>query len=471
MALFSKSGLAKFALVSGSSVGVVFLLLRNVSIAKLIGPDLYGVAVFIQAISAAADLLSDLGWDKFLIQSDVKDRQASQGVVHFLRLATGVVVGLIIIVASPFLAHAIKVPAATGAIAAIAVVVLLRCATHTDYKFRQRQMNFKGELVIELSRFTADLIVALVVGLLLKSYWAMTWALIANAAAGCIASHIMADQPYRPKWQPVLGREVYHFGAPLLFNNFIIYLAGQGDRPMVGMAYSPRVLAIYGASLQLISGPQAVINRILLTLSLPILSRSRTDPELYATRHRQLGMATICAAAAISFPVISLGSDAVRLIYGKAYHPDPRLIAALVIPQSINIIRTWTMSSLMAHAKTKVIPLVNMTRLVGLCVGSFLAFRHYSLVTVAYCLMAGETIGLFTQLGVHRKIIMKEDSRIIFMLAALGIFWFLATVIQSFEVTLMLKIIMAIMPVFIICGGALILEIYSNKARQVKAYK
>ncbi len=465
MALFSKSGLTKFALVSGSSVGVVFLLLRNVSIAKQIGPDLYGVAVFIQAVAAAADLLSDLGWDKFLIQSDVKDRQSSQGVVHFLRLVTGGVVSLAIIIAAPLLAHAIKVPAASGAIAAISLVVLLRCATHTDYKFHQRQLNFKGELVIELTRFSADLIVAIVVGLIWKSYWAMTWALIANAAAGCIASHIMADQPYRPKWQPSLGREVYHFGAPLLFNNFIIYLAGQGDRPMVGMAYSPRVLAVYGASLQLISGPQAVIGRILLTLSLPILSRSRSDPQLYAMRHRQIGMAAICAAAAISFPVISLGSDLVRLIYGKDYHPDPLLIAALVIPQSINIIRTWTMSSLMAHAKTKVIPLVNMTRLVGLCLGSVLAFHHYSLVTVAYCLMAGEVIGLITQLLVHRRVIIKEDIRIIFMLTALAISWFLATVIQPYEITIALKIAMAIIPVIIICMMAVMLELFTYKKK------
>lgn len=465
MALPSKRGFAKAALVSASSASIFFLMLRNVALAHLMTRNLYGVAITIYTFSAAADLLSDLGWDKFLIQSDVADRASSQAVVHFLRLITGAIVALLMTMVSPVLAYAIKVPEAAGAMAAVSIVIVLKSATHTDYKFRQRQMDFKGEMVVELTRSIADLLVAIVVGWLWKSYWAMTWALIVNAAVGCFVSHLMADQPYRAKWQPVLGRTIYHFGAPLFFNNFVIYLAGQGDRLMVSIIYGPFMVAIYGASLNLIAGPQTVIGRILMTLSLPILSRSRGDIKLYAQRHRQLGMAAICAAAAVSFPVIFLGSDLVRLIFGKAYRTDPALIAALVIPQSINIIRLWTMSSLMAHAKTRVIPFVNLTRVIGLVIATVFALRHNSLVFIAYCLMIGEIIGLVTQLVVHRRLIMKEDARIIVMLFILGMSWLLAIFFQAAITTIAIKLAMASLPVCAICLSAIALEFLPRKKR------
>src|SRR3546814_5887793 len=52
---------------------------RNVAIARLIGPAEFGVAVILGTIASAIDILSDMGWDKFLIQNAERSEERRVG--------------------------------------------------------------------------------------------------------------------------------------------------------------------------------------------------------------------------------------------------------------------------------------------------------------------------------------------------------------------------------------------------------
>src|SRR3546814_21085903 len=85
---------------------------RNVAIARLIGPAEFGVAVILGTIASAIDILSDMGWDKFLIQNAEGHRPEALSVVHLLKLASGIAFAAMLVLLAPVLADALEKPAA-----------------------------------------------------------------------------------------------------------------------------------------------------------------------------------------------------------------------------------------------------------------------------------------------------------------------------------------------------------------------
>lgn len=452
--LFQRIGL----IASSSAMSVATPFARNIIIARLAGPADFGVAVMIATIAAAADLLSDLGWDKYLIRSSDTDHLKLQSVIHYLRVRTGLMVSAIILVAAPFLARGLGVPQSWPAFSLIALVTMIRSFYHADYRHRQKNMDFKGETIVEASRNVADLATAITVAIVFRSYWAMTSALLVGAVVGCVASHLLAGHKYKQTWEPVVGRDALKFGTPLFVNNIIVYAASQGDRLLVGFSFSPSILAIYAASLSLISGPQVIISKILVSYSLPVLARNSGDPVGYARAHRRLGAIAVIATAVISFPLIVFGSTLVLKIFGTAFAPDPSLVAALVIPQSINVIRTWSVCGLMANSKTRIIPLVNMTRLVGLVLAVLFVLRSSSITTVAYCLAVGELAGLLAVIVAHSKYVSRIDLSSMILIGTLLAGWGVVGELSQAMTGLPAMALLAVLPILILTVIAVLLE-------------
>src|SRR5690606_27894249 len=87
-----------------SAAGPATGFLRNVLIARLIGVDDFAVSVVIAALAAAADILGDLGWEKYLVTHHDNDDD-SLNAVHFAKLVTGGATALLLVLASPLIAH------------------------------------------------------------------------------------------------------------------------------------------------------------------------------------------------------------------------------------------------------------------------------------------------------------------------------------------------------------------------------
>src|SRR3546814_633326 len=149
-------------LSSGSIVGVIAgysvfcSFARNVAIARLIGPAEFGVAVILGTIASAIDILSDMGWDKFLIQNAEGHRPEALSVVHLLKLASGIAFAAMIVLLAPVLADAMEKPAAAFPLALLAVPALFRASMNVDYRRRQREFDFRGEAWVEGGRYRSE---------------------------------------------------------------------------------------------------------------------------------------------------------------------------------------------------------------------------------------------------------------------------------------------------------------------------
>lgn len=431
-AAFLKLGGRGLSVSISSSANVALFFLRNITIARIIGPSNFGIAVAIATIAALIDIMSDMGWDKFLIQADqaLHDRADAQGAVHLLRVGMGVVMSLGVILFAPLLAHLLQAPQAASAIAALAVAIMFKSFVHIDYKHRQRDLDFAGEAVVETSRGSIDLIAGVTAALIFHNYWAMTVSIIVGAIASCVASHVVADRPYRLNWHGVTGPAVLRFGAPLMINNAFVYAAGQGDRLLVGLTFGPHQLALYAAAVTMVAGPQAVLSRALTMVSLPLLSQARGRREVYQGQFTITGAGAVAACALASLPIILFGPEVVHLAFGGDYHADAALTGLLAVALTINILRLWPISSLMANGKTAFIPMSNVIRMLGFGAAIVVANTGGTVEGIALCLALGEAVGLIGALVWAWRVVCPAPLRILVLLGALAVSWGVAGLVQ-----------------------------------------
>jgi len=433
-----------------SAVGPAASFVRNVILARLLGIDDFAVSVIILAIAAMSDILSDMGWEKYLVSHRSGDDQATLQVVHFAKLWTGLIVCAAIAALSPFVATWIDRPDTWPAFAMIGVVTLLRALYRADYKLCQRNLDFSKEGRVEGLRGLADLAGAALFAFLLQSYWATVLGLICGALAGATASHAIRTFRYQPRWTPEVGRPLLGFGLPLLANNVLIFLIGQGDRLAVGFGSPAVLVAAYGASLTLLAGPQAVINRMLSSTALPFLSAAGDD-RLFDRRYALVGRAAVLASAGITFPVIAFGPWLVALIFGPSFVGPAGLIELLAIAQGIQLLRSWPVGALVAKHKTTLIPVANVFRLVGVALAALSVAWDQPLWMVPASLIVGEVLGLGCMLFVLRRALRRNPGSASAPLLFLGLTWALAA-LYSPTASFGLKLTIAFLPPIILLG-------------------
>lgn len=412
-----------------SAVGPAASFVRNVVLARTLGVEDFAVSIILLSIAAMSDILSDMGWEKYLVSSNKGEDRTTLQVVHFAKLWTGAIICGLIVAISPFVARWIDRPEAWPAFAAIGAVTLLRASYSVDYKLSQRDMDFSKEGRVESFRGMADLAAATLFALLLQTYWATVLGLVVGALIGALSSHAMRTFSYRPAWTSHAGRPLLRFGIPLLANNVLVFLVGQGDRLAVGFGSPASLVAAYGASLALLAGPQAVLSRMLGSTALPLLAGAGDDRE-FNRRYALIGRATILAAAAFSFPVIAFGPWIVALIFGPSFIGPSRLIELLAIAQGLQLLRSWPVAALVSTRKTAAIPFANFFRLSGVALAAASVTFGTALWMVPASLIIGEVLGLAFMMNILHRAIGRAPYRATRPLLLLAAFWSLGTLLS-----------------------------------------
>ena len=196
--------------------------LRNLILARLIGPQEMGLAVALALGIRILEMAGDFGFERLLIQAEQAALPSLRGVVHFLQLAKGVCLVLLAVLLAQPLAQFVN-PALDPDIYVIAAFsLMLRGAANCDFRQQQRHRNFRPALIVEGgSNVLATLAVA-PIAWLTRDYTALAWGTLIQAFALCALSHIVAAHPISLQiHRPALVR-CLRYGLPVALNGALM---------------------------------------------------------------------------------------------------------------------------------------------------------------------------------------------------------------------------------------------------------
>lgn len=208
-------------------------LLRSVILARLIGAEELGQAMILALVLRLTEMISDVGIERLLAQARDGDTPEFQASLQAAVLLRGLVMALGMCALAWPMAHLFGSGPSTLAYAAMGSVPLVRAFLHLDYRRRERHFDYTGLAVVELSATLTMLVVSGLAAYWVQDHRALIWAVMGHAVVQVVASHLVADRPYRVDFKIKELLRIWRFGAPLIVNAALMFITMQADRLIV----------------------------------------------------------------------------------------------------------------------------------------------------------------------------------------------------------------------------------------------
>lgn len=399
--------------------------LRGVILARILGPQEYGLALILITVTGALDLFADAGIDRFIVQNRFGHRADVMSTSHAFRVGGSLAVGLAIVALSYPLSIAFNARELAIPIALTGGVVSVRGFMNLSYKLQQKKREFGSEVIVYGSMFATDLVVTGLLAILTHSFWAVLGGAYANAVAGLIVSHVIASKPYALVPRRRLVKLVTRFSAPIYLNAGILLAAAQGDRIAIAATLSKGDLAFYAAACAIGQGVVALSGRLTMSILLPLLS---PHVGTLASRRRKntiVGASVISASVAMLAGLTAFGPFVVPLFYGSEFKGLGHLIFASGVIQMIQLEQSWLTTLLMANALTRDFPKITLLRAAAFPAAFGFVALGLSILAIPLAFAVGATLSLAmsyysarTLNVIDRRLIMASFARIAVCVAA-----------------------------------------------------
>lgn len=383
-----------FFLSFGGAVGALSNFARNIIITRLISVEDFGIATTFSMTMALIQMSTGLGVDRLIVQAVDGNDPKLQATTHAFNILRGVLLSLVMYVVASPVAHLFDLPELVWAFQWLALLPLITGFVHMDAARFQREMRFGASVLNESIPQIIVVLLAAPLALYFNDYRVMLVILFAQSLSMVAISFIVAERKYRVALNRTYLERIFSFGWPLMLNGILMFGIFQGDRAIVGIAFSMEDLGWFSAAFMLTMFPTMVLMNAVQSFFMPLLSARQQDPALF----QEGAVATVKACLFIGIGIsvgLALGGPAlILLIFGAKYSGGVPLIGLLALMQGIRMAKAGPTIVAMSSGKTKYPLYANIIRSFALLFALFAVWRGWGVTGVVYGGIIGETMAV-----------------------------------------------------------------------------
>lgn len=377
-------------LLSGFAGAQAMAFVRNAMLGHMLAKGDFGVAAILTLLLQLLDSLTDLGVDRLIVQAKDGDDPRFVATNHTALVMRGVLIGTLLYFTSGAIADFFAVPDAAAAIAAIALVPLLKGFQHLDARRAQRHLNSRPFVWIEVAPQAVALALTWPVVRYVPDFQAVVWLSLAQAVTALAVSHAVAERRYHLAFDPAILKRLIDFGWPIWLSAFPLVAVYHGDRIVIGRLLGVEDLAGYSAAFLLAMVPGLIAGKVGQSLMLPVFAAARDDVAKLRRQFAGLAEATAVAAAIYLATAILAGGDLLRIAFGPNYAGLGGVMAWLAAMWAVRMLQAVPGMLLLAQGETKPFLIAGVIRSLALIPATGVALMGYGLEAVAAMGLIGE---------------------------------------------------------------------------------
>lgn len=296
------------------------------TVARLLGPDAYGVMGMANLLIVFILNFRDLGTGTAIVQRlRVSNRLLSS--LFWVNFFLGIVLALVVTGASPLVAAFFKTPALIPILSTLSISFWLTSCGIVPNAILIREMRFKATATADLGGAFVAYVVALTLAFSGFGVWSLVFANLANSFTSTVLYWVQC--PWRPSREFDTDEVKSILGFSLHLSGFgvVNYFARNADNITVGKVLGKAQLGNYQMAYNLMLQPIQNISSVMAQVTLPAFAKIQNDNERFAQAYTRSCM----MIALITFPVMAgLGVVADPLIHAVL---GKKWLAAIVIFQ------------------------------------------------------------------------------------------------------------------------------------------
>lgn len=316
---------------AGALLRLALQLGAQIALARILGPQQYGVFAVGATVIGFSAFLSDIGLAYGLIQKPEVGADDIRFVFTWQIVLGLAVTALVYLTASPLAAFFGEARAA-GVLRAMSLLCLLNALGATSLNLLRRRLDFKSIQFAQIVSYVVGYIACgLPLALAGAGYWALVAAWLIQSALNGLLLYRAAGHPLRPlAWYgQAIGQGRY--ALTVLATNLTNWLIGNIDRVVVARVFGSRDIGLYATIYNLLYNPSATLLGVVQPVFFSASSRITDDPQRVAQGYRTL----IGALALFVLPPFAclavLGDSFVPALYGPNWLAAAGLVAPLAL--------------------------------------------------------------------------------------------------------------------------------------------
>ncbi len=212
----------------------------------------------------------------------------------------------------------------------------------------QRGMRFVTQAKIDVLSLTVSSATGIVMALLGCRYWSLVGMAIASSIVGAAALLLAVSWVPGPPRLRCGIRSMLHFGGLATCNSFVVYLAWNAEKLLLGRFWGADALGVYGRAFQLVTLPVQQLNTSITAVAFPALSRIQHDAKRLARSFLRGFSLLISATIPITITCALFAEEIVRIVLGAkwmAAAPIFRLLAPVAVVFAVANPFSWLVMS------------------------------------------------------------------------------------------------------------------------------
>lgn len=253
-------------------------------LARLLTPEAYGAVATTAIIISFAELFTDAGFQKYIIQHDFTDdddRDKSINVAFWTNLVMSLIIWGIIITFRYPIARIVGSPGLETAIAIACVAIPIAAFSSTQKAIFRRHLNFRTPFIVRMISIGITFFITIPLTIWLRSYWAL---IISKIIHGVVAAIILTVYS---NWKPTLYysfhrlKKMFGFNIWITINQFLSWTNNYLDLVIASRSFNQHTLGLYKTSLNTSNNMLGVISKSFIPILLPTYSKLQNDiPQL-----------------------------------------------------------------------------------------------------------------------------------------------------------------------------------------------
>jgi O-antigen/teichoic acid export membrane protein len=381
-----KSVVGGVAAVSAQGAKFVVQTATTMVLARLLSPEDFGLQGMVVVLTGFLGLFRDAGLGSATVQKrEVTNEQAST--LFWVSVAIGAILAALCVALAPLMVAFYHEPRLYW-IAVVSGATFLFNGLATQHgALLQRGMRFVTQAKIDVLSLTVGSGTGVVMAMLGCRYWSLVGMAMAMSIVSAVAVWIAVPWVPGPPRRRSGIRSMLHFGGLATCNSFVVFLAWNAEKLLLGRFWGPDALGLYGRAFQLVTLPVQQLNGALGNVAFPALSRIQNDAKRLARSFLRAFSLLISLTIPITITCALFAEQIVWVVLGPKWMeaaPIFRLLAPVALVFAVANPLSWLVMSTgrvgrALSISTATTPLVIVGILLGLSHGPIGVACGYSL--------------------------------------------------------------------------------------------
>lgn len=251
-------------------------------LARLLAPEAFGVLVTATMVISFAEIFTDAGFQKYLIQKEFDTEDAlfkSTAVAFWSNLFMSILIWLGIVIFSPQIAHLVGNDGYGIVIAVSCICIPLAAFSSIQMALFKRWLDFKTLFQVRIVGILIPIVITIPLAFLTNSFWSLIIGMIALNTSNAVLLTIKSR--WKPKWfySWNLFKEMFSFTMWSMVEAISIWLTNYLDVFIVGSVLSTYYMGIYRTSINTVSQIMTIVTASTTPVLFSALSRLQDDND------------------------------------------------------------------------------------------------------------------------------------------------------------------------------------------------